>query len=121
MAQNENDMSGRRARDAGETLAVQKARHNAFDADAPSASEIGRAVADAMARSKDLPPQRLGDIVRASCRVGFNADMRPKSFTFPGADTADGRECTVAHGKPIRLKVEAFRRYAEQGVVTVAE
>jgi hypothetical protein len=133
---NENDMSGRSARDAGETDAMKRVRQRAIDGDMPpSAQEVGQAIAEAMKRGLQNPPvqQKLGDVVRASVRAGFETTRQvhsdgssrlvtqPKSVTFGRDETIDGREYTVANGRPVRLKREAYERRLAEGVVMLAE
>lgn len=136
MADKDNDMSGAAARSAGEREAAARARRAALgDDNAPSADAIGEAVAKALARSASQPlsAQRLGDVVRASVRAGFE-DVRterpdgskfiatkPRSITFSREETADGKEYTVVHGRPVHLKRDAFIARRDQGVVIIAE
>lgn len=136
MARNdENDMSGDAAR-AGEREASRQARSRALgEENAPSASEIGDAVAKALARAAAQPVsmQKLGPIVRASVRCGYE-DVRQekpeggfriatvaKSVTFNADETADGKTHTVVHGRPIHLKRDAFVRRRDMGHVLIAE
>lgn len=133
---NENDMSGRGARDAGETEAMKRVRQRAIDGDAPpSATEVGQAIAEAMRRGlqNPLPQQQLGPVVRASVRAGFETIRQvaddgsarlvtsPRSITFTGDETTDGRSYTVKHGSPVRLKRDAYERRLAEGVVVLAE
>lgn len=135
MADPADDMSGD-ARSANERQAAKSARRAALGEDnAPSASEIGKAVAEALARTAGQPQavRELGPIVRASVRAGYE-DKRvdkgdgsiriatvPKQVKFEADETSDGKEYTLEHGKPIRLKREAFIRRRDQGVVILAE
>lgn len=133
---NENDMSGRGARDAGETDAMKRVRQRAIDGDAPpSATEVGQAIAEAMKRGlqNPLPQRQLGEVVRASVRAGYETVRevhsdgsarlitRPRSVTFRGDETVDGHEYTVANGRPVRLKRDAYERRLSEGVVMLAE
>lgn len=132
MARNENDMSGA-AGAAEENAATQRARHRALVGDAaPSAAEIGEAVAKAMERVRERPPKEdpLPPVVRASVRCGYVTERRhsdnmmitrPGSITFKREETPDGREVTVIHGKPVKLKREAFLRYRREGKVVIAQ
>ena len=124
MADHENDMSGRAAATAKEGVRTAAARQ-ALHSEAPSAAEIGRAVAEAMQRQASRGPELqrpMGAVVRASCRAGTHpATGLPLQMTFAPADTADGKEYTVKHGRAIHLKREAFERYAAQGKVILAE
>lgn len=130
----ENDMSGEAARDGREGRHTRAARA-ALDEFAPSAAEIGDAVAKALARSANAPApvQKLGDVVRASVRCGYE-DIRqerpdgskfiatiPRKITFSKDETADGREHTIQHGRPIHLKRAAYEARRDQGVVLIAE
>lgn len=133
---NENDMSGRGARDAGETDAMKRVRQRAIDGDAPpSATEVGQAIAEAMKRGlqNPLPQQQLGPVVRASVRAGYETTRqvssdgsarlitKAKSVTFSGDETTDGKSYTVEHGRPVRLKRDAYERRLAEGVVMLAE
>jgi hypothetical protein len=135
LAQDENDMSGRAAT-ASENEATQRARRRAIEGDAPpSAQAIGEAVARALDRQRDNPIKEtpLPEIVRASVRAGYETARRvlsdgstqmvtsPASITFKREDTPDGREVTVVHGKPVKLKREAFIRYRRDGKVVLAQ
>lgn len=134
MSERADDVSGD-ARSAGERQAAKNARRAALGEDnMPSASEIGDAVAKALARaaSAPAPVQRLGDVVRASVRSGYEdvhmmvggqerIVTKPKAITFRADETPDGREVTLEHGKPIRLKREAFISRRDLGHVLIAE
>lgn len=126
MARDENDMT--EGRDSSETRATANARRRALEGDAPpSAEEIGKAVASALERQRNAPPEKaapLPEIVRASVRAGMETIkqgdkvvIRPAKITFKADETADGKEWTVEHGRPIRLKREAFLRYKSEGRV----
>lgn len=136
MARDPNDMTGEHARSAGETAGAQRARQRALEGDAaPSAHDIGEAVAKAMARQAAQPdrPQVLGDVVRASVRAGVEQTrvtssdgsnrivVSPKALTFKANETLDGREATVMSGKPVRLPRATFERYRDAGLVVLAE
>jgi hypothetical protein len=134
MSDKADDMSGD-ARFQGERAAAKSARRAALGEDnMPSASEIGDAVAKALARVASAPgsTQKLGEIVRCSVRSGYE-DVRqyvggqerivtkPKAITFRPDETADGREWTLEHGKPVRLKRDAFISRRDLGHVLIAE
>lgn len=136
MANDENDMTGSAAATAGETASIKRARQRALEGDAPpTAEQIARGVAEAMARlgAKPMEEKPLGSVVRASVRVGtetvrqVNSDgstrlvTRPKSVTFAATETADGREYTVQDGRPIRLTRDAFIARRDMGHVQRAE
>lgn len=134
MATNENDMSGQDAATAREGKFTKAARQ-ALHSEAPSAAEIGTAIAEAMKRSAANPtqPQALGEVVRASVRsqtkdvrqVASDGSSRIVTsyvpVRFSADETADGKEWEVNHGRPIHLKREAFHRYASMGRVVLAE
>lgn len=142
MARDENDVTeGRTDGEFGERILRDKngktvgrlhssdeVRRRAIDGDAPpSAEEIGKAVASALERQRNAPPEKaapLAEIVRASVRAGVETIkqgdkvvIRPAKITFKADETADGKEWTVEHGRPIRLKREAFLRYKSEGRV----
>lgn len=112
-----------------------KAARAALHSEAPSAADIGVAVAEALKRTQasPSPQQTLGEIVRASVRCLTKDERRVSSdgsarivtsyvpVTFKADETADGKEYTISHGKPIHLKREAFLRYAGIGRVVIAE
>lgn len=116
---------------------TERARRRAIEGDAPPTAEsIGDAVAKALERQRDQPPVKekpLPEIVRASVRCGYETTRRvmsdgssqmvtsPASVTFKAHETADGKEYTVPHGRPIQLKREAFQRYAGDGKVILAQ
>lgn len=130
----ENDMSGD-ARSAGERNAARTARSRALgEENAPSAAEIGDAVAKALARAATAPVvnRTLGPVVRASVRCGYEDIHQnvggvlriatvPKKIKFDREETADGKEYTIEHGRPIHLKRDAFIKRRDQGVVLLAE
>jgi hypothetical protein len=78
-------------------------------------------------------PVVLGEIVRASVRCGYETTRRigadgsaqmvtaPASVTFKANETEDGVEHTVPHGRPVRIKREAFVRYLNDGKVILAQ
>lgn len=136
MARDVDDMSGTAARDGGERDAAKRARDAALGADnAPSAAAIGEAVAKALERVAQQPPsvQKLGPVVRASVRCGYEdktIDLpdgsrrivtMSRKVTFTRDETADGREYTLERGQPIHLKREAFIKRRDEGVVLIAE
>lgn len=119
-----------------ENAATRRARAVGIDGIQPmSAADIGKAVADAMERQRLAPatPQKpLSEVVRASVRAGYEdikvndergrrVMVQPKSITFKASETADGKETTVSHGRPVRLKREAFQRYYGEGLVEIAQ
>lgn len=132
MAKNDpNDVTGESAATAGEGRFTRAGRA-AFEEYAPSAAAIGDAVAKALERQRTAPPQpqrTLPDIVRASVRCGYHTVRRvlsdgsaqmvtmPAEVTFKASETGDGREAIVAHGKPVKLKRDAFLRYEADGKV----
>lgn len=134
MARDENDVTD--GRDDRENAATARARRRALEGDAPpSAEAIGAAVAAAMERQRanPVPARQLPTVVRASVRCGYETTRRvlsdgstqmvtaPASMTFTREETADEREHTVPHGRPIRLKLEAFKRYERDGKVVLAQ
>ena len=133
MAKEDDVTDGASAR---ESAATQRARRVSIDGlEPPSAEAIGKAVADAMERQRTAPREvqkPLPEIVRASVRAGYEdvklndergkrIVVQAKSITFQPHETADGSRVTVAHGKPVRLKREAFQRYFAEGVVAIAQ
>lgn len=134
MARDENDMSGVDGATGRENAASQSARRRAIDGLAPpDASTLAKAIAEASqriredeAKAKDVP---LPEIVRASVRCGYESIVerrndggsriveRARKVTFKADETADGKEYTVPHGRPIGLKRAAFLRYASEGLV----
>ena len=95
------------------------------DAMADAIAKAHFRVRDQEAREKEKP---LPDTIRASVRCGYETTTRemngqrtlvtaPKSLTFRADETADGTTVTVPHGKPVRLKREAFLRYKSAGEV----
>lgn len=136
MAKDDDDMTGRDAATANETAATARARHRALTGDAaPSAAAIGEAVAKAMERMRNEPvkEEHLPEVVRASVRCGYETTRRvmgdgsaqlvtaPGSITFQANETPDGRACTVVHGRPVKLKRDAFLRYRREGKVVLAQ
>lgn len=135
MSKNENDVT--EGGSARESAATAMARRRAIEGDAPpSAEAIGAAVAKALERQREAPPppaQRLPEIVRASVRCGYETNRRvasdgstqlvtaPGSITFKPHETADGREHTIQHGRPVKLKRDAFERYQGDGKVIIAQ
>lgn len=121
MAINENDVT--EGRDTGESKASRLARQRAVGESPLSASELAEAIAKAQERvlAEKSAPRPLGEVVRASVRVGLNRDGTPRSYTFKASDTADGKEWTRKSGQPIHLKREAYLRLAADSVVTIAE
>lgn len=135
MARNENDVTD--GRDDTENAATARARRRALEGDAPpSAEAVGEAVAKALDRMRDQPRAKerpLPPVVRASVRCGYETSRRvlsdgstqmvtaPGSITFKRDETPDGREVTVPHGRPVRLKREAFERYRRDGKVVIAQ
>jgi hypothetical protein len=109
------------------------ARRRAIEGDAPPSAEmIGDAVAKALERQRNAPPlpeKPLPEIVRASVRCGYETVRRvlsdgsaqlvtkPAEVTFKASETSDGREYTVPHGRPVKLKRDAFLRYQSEGKV----
>lgn len=134
MADHDNDMSGQEAATAREGKFTRAARQ-ALHSEAPSAAEIGRAVADAMQRQASTPAQQreLGPIVRASVRAQTKDTRQVASdgssrivtsyvpVKFSADETADGKEWEIQHGRPVHLKREAFLKYASIGRVVLAE
>lgn len=129
MATSENDVTeGDR-----ENVMTRNARNRAIP-DAPLTAE---ALADAIAKAQQrvidnagkVQEKPLPEIVRASVRCGYETRLHttsdgsrtnitsPKSVVFKASETADGKETTVPHGKPVRLKREAFQRYQSDGLV----
>lgn len=136
MSTNPNDMTGRAARDGGESRTTENVRRRTLEGDAPpSAEDIGRAVAQAMQRSvaNPPPPQRLGDVVRVSVRCGYETEVqvsgegarrlvtKPGSVLFRAEDTPDGRPVRVEHGRPARLTRAGYEHWNAQGKVLIAE
>jgi len=127
MAKDENDVTD--GFDGRENDSTRRARQRALGENPMSTEQMADAVAKALQRTaaQAKPVQVLGDTVRASCRAGYYRDGSPKKYTFKASDTADGREWTIPHGKPIRLKREAYERLcqpmagADSGVVALAE
>lgn len=135
MARNENDVTD--GASSSEGAATERARRRALEGDAPpSASAIGEAVARAMERMANAPkePERaLPEKVRASVRCGYETTRRvlsdgstqmvtaPASIKFSKDETADGKEWTIPHGRPVMLKREAFLRYQSEGRVVIAQ
>ncbi len=125
----EDDMTDGAA--TSESAATRNARRRAIEGDAPlTADAIGKAVAENLERNRNVPaaPIHLGEIVRASVRAGYEdvkmndergrrIVVQPRSITFKASETADGKETTVVHGRPVRLKREAFQRYLASGQV----
>lgn len=133
MAREDDVTDGASAR---ENAATQRARRVGVDGlSPPSAEAIGKAVAEALDRQRNAPPQAekpLPEIVRASVRAGYEdikvndergkrIVVQAKSITFRPDETADGSSVTVAHGRPVRLKREAFQRYYAEGLVEIAQ
>jgi hypothetical protein len=136
MSTNPTDMTGRSARDAGESRTTQDVRRRTLEGDAPpSAEEIGKAVAQAMQRSISAPPasQKIGEIVRVSVRCGYETEAqvssdgsrrlvtKPGSVLFRAEDTPDGRPVRVEHGRPARLTRAGYEHWNAQGKVLIAE
>lgn len=120
-----------------ENAATRRARAVGIDGlSPPTAEAIGKAVADALERQRNAPQQAekpLPPIVRASVRAGYE-DLRvqddsgrmrivnqAKSVEFKASETADGKPAKVPHGRPVRLKREAFQRYFAEGLVEIAQ
>lgn len=120
-----------------ESAATRRAR-NAAVPDAPmSAEALADAIAKAHIRAREdegkVKEKPLPEIVRASVRCGYETKPReradgsrqlitaPASITFAANETADGQPATVQHGKPVRLKRDAFRRYEADGKVIIAQ
>jgi hypothetical protein len=134
MATSENDVSGQEAATAREGKFTQAAR-KALHSEAPSAAEIGSAIAEAMKRaaSNPAPAQVLGEVVRCSVRAQTKDTRQVASdgssrivtsyvpVRFAADETADGKELELTHGKPVRLKRDAFHKYASMGRVVLAE
>lgn len=135
MAKNPNDVTdGATELESGST---ERARRRAIEGDAPlSAEAIGEAVAKSLERQRNAPPEKprpLPDFVRASVRCGYETKRRvasdgstqlvtaPAEITFRKDETADGREWTIPHGRPVVLKREAFLRYQADGKVIIAQ
>lgn len=119
-----------------ENAATAAARRRGIDGDAPlSADEIGKAVARALDRQRNAPKEPEAPLpvtVRASVRCGYvtafindargkRHETRPGTITFRKDETADGKEYTVPHGRPIVLKRDAFLRYRRDGKVVIAQ
>lgn len=130
MAKDPNDMT-EGATDS-ENAATARARRRAIEGDsAPSAADIGNAIAAALERNRDRKDEAkpLGEEVRASVRCGYETVRRsdntmvtqPKSITFRRDETADGTEVTIPHGRPVRLKRAAFLRYQAEGSVVLGQ
>lgn len=135
MARNENDVTD--GRDDTENAATARARRRALEGDAmPSAEEIGEAVSKAIERQRNAPAVKerpLPPVVRASVRCGYETTRRvlsdgstqmvtaPASIAFRSDETPDGKPVTVPHGRPVRLKREAFERYRRDGKVVLAQ
>jgi len=130
-----DDVSGKEAATHREGKFTKAARE-ALDSEAPSAAAIGEAVAKALSRQAAAPvptQSPLGAVVRASTRCQTVNERRVNSdgsarivtsyepITFRAGETADGKEVTLGHGKPVRLKREAFLHYAGIGRVVIAE
>lgn len=116
-----------------EGVSAAAARRRALP-DAPmSADALASAIAEAHFRVRDREAKEkekpLPEIVRASVRCGYETTRRqqdngqiqlvtsPKKMTFPANETADGKETVVEHGRPVKLKREAFQRYKSEGLV----
>lgn len=119
----ENDVTS--GRSAGETKATRNARAslepaaNGFDV-----NSFADAFAAAQERQRNLKekPAPLGPVVRALVRCGTMSDgVTPKTMKFTGAQTADGQPIEVPHGRPVRLKREAFEWLSRDGSVIRGE
>lgn len=149
MARNENDVTDGATTEEtrGRTVKVgnrqvylpgtEDARRRALEGDAmPSAEAIGEAVSKALERQRNAPAVKerpLPPVVRASVRCGYETTRRvmgdgsaqmvtaPASITFRPDETPDGRAVTVPHGRPVKLKREAFERYRRDGKVVIAQ
>lgn len=130
MANDPNDMTD--GATSSESAATQRARRRAIEGDAPpSAAEIGKAIAAALDRNRDRKDEEkpLGEFVRASVRCGYETIKRDdktmvtqaKSITFNESETADGTRVTVPHGRPVRLKRDAFNKHRANGDVVLAQ
>lgn len=128
---NENDVTdGATER---ESVATRRARQRALGENPFSSEQMADAIAkahfrvrDAEAREKEKP---MAEIVRASVRCGHETVRQvtsdggvrlvtmPKKHTFKPHETADGKEAVVEHGRPVRLKRDAFVRYLGEGIV----
>lgn len=124
---NENDVTD--GASERENASTARARAKALPDSPLSSSQLADAIAQAHFRVRDQEAKEkekpLPEIVRASVRCGYETTKRadntmvtsPKSLTFPPSETADGKETTVPHGRPVRLKREAFQRYKSAGLV----
>lgn len=118
MAYSENDVT----EGSTETRISRNNRAKLLGEGAIDLNELAAAMVGAQDRASKVRDTRvLGEVVRCSCRVGLDRAANPKSYTFKANETAEGRELTVQHGKPLRLKREAFQRYAADGVVVISE
>lgn len=135
MAQDENDMSGEAAF-AGESAATRKVRSK-FENVPISATELADAIAKAQQRVMEdagkVQQKPLPAVVRASVRCGMETVRQDKgdggykivtqfgSMDFTGEETGDGKPARVPHGRPVKLKREAFLKYQSLGKVVLAE
>lgn len=135
MAQDENDMSGDAAF-AGESAATRRVRGK-FENVPISANELADAIAKAQQRVMEdagkVQPKPLPDVVRASVRCGMETIRQDNggggykivtqfgSMDFTSEETGDGKPARVAHGRPVKLKREAFLKYLNIGKVVLAE
>lgn len=128
MAKDENDVTD--GASDRETVATARARQRALGENPFSADQMAEAIAKAQervrqdeSRSREKP---LPDVVRASVRCGNETikdpmngkvTIRPAKMTFGPKETGDGTTVTVEHGRPVRLKREAFLHYQSLGQV----
>jgi hypothetical protein len=130
---NENDVTDGFA--ARENAATQRARQKALPDSPLTAEALAEAIAKAQERvienAGKVKEKPLPEIVRASVRCGFETKLlnddhgkryvtSPKSVDFKADETADGRPATIPHGRPARLKRDAFLRYQSEGLVILA-
>jgi hypothetical protein len=131
MARNDDDMTD--GATDGETAATRRARERAFGQNPLTTDQMAEAIAKAQERTREAEAKRamkpLPDVIRASVRCGYSTSRRvmsdgssqmvtsPSSITFEPEDTADGTRVTVPHGRPVKLKREAFLRYQADGQV----